>query len=67
VPGRLAIASYDDLELMRHVNPPITALRLPRHEIGRRSAEMLLARIVDRELPARSADLGFEILQRGST
>ena len=67
VPGRLAIASYDDLELMRHVNPAITALRLPRYEIGRRSAEMLLARILDRELPVRSVDLGFEIVQRAST
>lgn len=66
VPGRLAIASFDDVELMRHVNPPITALRLPRHEIGRRSAEMLLARIFERELPVRSVDLGFEILQRAS-
>jgi len=67
VPSRLAIGSYDDLELLRNVNPPITALRLPRHEIGKRSAEMLLARILDRELPVRSADLGFEIVQRGST
>lgn len=67
VPGRLAIASFDDLELLRHVNPPITALRLPRHEIGKRSAEMLLARILGHELPMRSADLGFEIVQRGST
>jgi LacI family gluconate utilization system Gnt-I transcriptional repressor len=67
VPGRLAIASYDDLELMRHVNPAITALRLPRHEIGKRSAEMLLARILDRDPPVRSVDLGFEIIQRAST
>jgi LacI family gluconate utilization system Gnt-I transcriptional repressor len=67
VPGRLAIASFDDLELMRHVNPAVTALRLPRQEIGRRSAEMLLARILGRELPIRSADLGFEIVQRAST
>jgi len=67
VPARLAIASFDDLELMRHVNPPITALRLPRHEIGRRSAEMLLARILERDLPVRSVDLGFEIVQRASS
>lgn len=67
VPGRLAIASFDDLELMRHVNPAITALRLPRHEIGRRSAEMLLARIFERDLPVWSVDLGFEIVQRASS
>jgi len=66
VPGRLAIASFDDLELMRFVNPAVTALRLPRYEIGRRSAEMLLARLLDRELPVRSVDLGFEIVHRAS-
>lgn len=66
VPGRLALASFDDLDLMRHVNPAITALRLPRYEIGRRSAEMLLDRLLDHELPVRSVDLGFEIVQRSS-
>ncbi|AOH82897.1 LacI family transcriptional regulator [Sphingomonas panacis] len=66
VPGRLALASFDDLDLMRFVNPAITALRLPRYEIGRRSAEMLLARLLGRELPLRSVDLGFEILHRAS-
>ncbi|MBT2187804.1 LacI family DNA-binding transcriptional regulator [Sphingobium sp. H33] len=67
VPGRLAIASFDDLDLLRHVNPAITALRLPRAEIGRRSAEMLLARIFEREIPVQSVDLGFEIVQRASS
>ncbi len=66
VPGRLALASFDDLELMRFVNPAVTALRLPRYEIGRRSAEMLLARLGGQELPARSVDLGFEIVHRAS-
>lgn len=66
VPGRLALASFDDLDLMRFVNPPMTALRLPRYEIGRRSAEMLLARLLNRELPVQSVDLGFEIVHRAS-
>lgn len=66
VPKRLAIASFDDLDLMRFANPAITALRLPRYEIGRRSAEMLLACVRHEELPIRSIDLGFEIVQRAS-
>ncbi len=67
VPGRLAIASFDDLELMRHVSPAITSLHLPRYEMGKRSAEMLLSRIEGRELPVPVLDLGFEIVQRAST
>lgn len=67
VPGRLAIASFDDLELMRHVTPPLTSLRLPRYEIGRRSAEMLLNHLEDRRMSVTTVDLGFEIVQRAST
>lgn len=66
VPGRLALASFDDLDLMRFVNPAITALRLPRYEIGQRSAKMLLARVGQEELPISSVDLGFEIVHRAS-
>ena len=42
VPGRIAIAGYDDLEIVQHTVPRLTCLRLPRLDIGRRSAEALL-------------------------
>ena len=45
VPDRLAIASFDDVDLLSHVAPTITTLRIPREEIGRRSASMLVARL----------------------
>lgn len=68
VPGRIAIASFDDLDLMRHVVPPVTSLRLPRQDIGERSAEMLLSRILGQADHLRGAviDLKFEIIQRQS-
>jgi LacI family gluconate utilization system Gnt-I transcriptional repressor len=67
VPGRIAIASFDDLDLLRHVNPPLTSLRLPRYEIGKRSAECLLDRLQGRSSDGVSIDLKFEIIQREST
>jgi LacI family gluconate utilization system Gnt-I transcriptional repressor len=68
VPKRIAIASFDDVDLMRHVVPPVTSLRLPRQEIGKRSAEMLLARILggSHDLRGSVIDLKFEIIQRQS-
>lgn len=68
VPQRIAIASFDDVDLMRHVNPPMTTLRLPRYEIGERSAQMLISRILDRadHLRGNVIDLKFEIIQRES-
>ncbi len=66
VPKRLAIASFDDVEIMRYVAPAMTCLRLPRYEIGRRSAEMLVARMQGADITAKHLNLGFEILQRAS-
>jgi LacI family gluconate utilization system Gnt-I transcriptional repressor len=66
VPKRLAIASFDDVEIMRYVSPAMTCLRLPRYDIGRRSAEMLFARMQGAEVAAKHINLGFEIMQRAS-
>lgn len=67
VPGRVAIASFDDVDLLRQLNPAITTVRLPRRDVGRRSAEILLDRIRGRSEERIAVDLGFEIIQRGST
>ncbi|WP_197486424.1 LacI family DNA-binding transcriptional regulator [Sphingobium sp. EP60837] len=69
VPERLAIASFDDVEILRHVTPAITTLRLPRGEIGVQSAMLLTSRMMGRADDARGRviKLNFEIIQRGST
>lgn len=68
VPDRIALASFDDVDLLRHISPSITTLRLPRHEIGERSAQMLLSRIIDgaEHLRGSVVDLKFEVIQRES-
>ena len=67
VPGRVAIASFDDLDLLRHAVPAVTTLRLPRQEIGRRSAELLVNRLRGAPRERLKIDVGFEIVQRDST
>ncbi|MEZ5666057.1 MAG: LacI family DNA-binding transcriptional regulator [Alphaproteobacteria bacterium] len=69
VPERIAIASFDDVDLLRHVSPSMTTLRLPRHDIGERAARMLLSRIMDgaEHLRGSVVDLKFEVIQREST
>lgn len=68
VPGRIALASFDDVDLLRHVTPSVTTLRLPRYDIGERSARMLLSRIMDgaEHLRGSVVDLKFEVIQRES-
>ena len=66
VPQRIAIAGFDDLDILQHTVPKLTCLRLPRLAIGRRSAEALLDRLDGGSARGRH-DLGFEIIQREST
>lgn len=67
VPGRIAIAGFDDLDILQHTVPKVTCLRLPRLQIGRRSAEALLERIRGMADEPLRVDLGFEVIQREST
>jgi LacI family transcriptional regulator, gluconate utilization system Gnt-I transcriptional repressor len=67
VPGKVAIASFDDVDLLKHTVPTITTLRIPREEIGRRSAELLIKRLRGGKRERIKIDLGFEIIQREST
>jgi LacI family gluconate utilization system Gnt-I transcriptional repressor len=67
VPGRVAIAGLGDLDIGRELAPPLTTVRVPRYEIGRRAAEVLLDRIEGRSAAGVVVDVGFEIVHRGTT
>ncbi len=67
VPQDLAIAGFDDLDILQHMTPTITSLRLPRREIGENAANILLQRITGEESAVVEKDLGFDIVQREST
>ena len=66
VPGRVAIACLDDNDLVQQTNPPLSAIRIPRYEIGVRAAEVLLALVEGRHVRERRIDLGYEIIERAS-
>ncbi len=66
VPQRVAIAGYDDTGLAICLQPTLTTLRIPRHEIGGAVADTILARLAGREV-ARRQDLGFELCVRESS
>jgi LacI family transcriptional regulator, gluconate utilization system Gnt-I transcriptional repressor len=66
VPARIAIAGFNDESIGAHLTPALTTIRVPRREIGRRAALMLLQRIQGQEVAAASVDLGFELVVRAS-
>jgi LacI family gluconate utilization system Gnt-I transcriptional repressor len=66
VPGELAVAGYDDLDLARELNPSLTSVRVPRYEIGKRAAE-LFRLVLSGERPRRAVEqLDFELVVRES-
>lgn len=67
VPQRLAIAGFNDLAGSDQMWPPLTTIRTPRVAIGEHAAAMLMARMRGEDVAQRSADLGWELVHRGST
>jgi LacI family gluconate utilization system Gnt-I transcriptional repressor len=67
VPGRIAIAGFNDLAGSDQMVPPLTTIRTPRGEIGRAGAAMLLG-LMRGELgePAR-VELDYQLIVREST
>jgi LacI family transcriptional regulator len=66
VPDDVALVGFDDLEWTTLIEPPLTVVRQPVHEIGRRAGERLLARLNGDVSPARRIRLPTEFVIRGS-
>lgn len=66
VPGHIAVAGFDDMGLASRMVPPLTTVRVPREEIGRRAAQEILARLAGSRQAPKIIDLGFEIIERRS-
>jgi LacI family gluconate utilization system Gnt-I transcriptional repressor len=69
VPEDVSIIGFNDLEFCASTFPSLTSVTTPRHEMGRRAAEIVLEIIRGSgNRPAeRRIDLGFTISQRQST
>lgn len=66
VPGEVSVVGFDDIELAAHLTPPLTTVRQPKREIGRRAAEAILALIEGEALPQRTV-VQPELVVRGTT
>jgi LacI family transcriptional regulator len=66
VPDDLSITGFDDLDLARELAPGLTTVHAPLEEMGRLTADFLLAAEPDAG-PARHIELPAELVVRGST
>lgn len=66
VPDDLALIGFDDFEFARYVDPPLTTVRLPVHEMGRHAAQLLLDHLQGRAVAARRLVLPTDLVVRQS-
>jgi LacI family transcriptional regulator len=64
VPRDVAVVGFDDIESAAQSSPPLTTVRIPLIELGRRAAELVL-RAADDEQP-ESVTLPLELIRRGT-
>lgn len=67
VPGDLAICGFGDADFSAHVIPSLTTVQVDGAGIGRRAAELIIARCRDEAVPQKVFDLGYRIIERQST
>ncbi|HEY3837605.1 MAG TPA: LacI family DNA-binding transcriptional regulator [Bryobacteraceae bacterium] len=66
VPQDVAIAGFDDLFVASYTTPPLTTIRQPKQEMGRRAMTILLD-LLSGEVPETRILLPGELVVRGST
>jgi len=64
-PDDVSIVGYDDAPLVAHLEPPLSTVRIPAEEIGRRAGEMVLE-LIDGRSP-ESASIPAVFVARGSS
>lgn len=67
VPGRVAIAGFNDLPGSDQMIPPLTTIRSPRTAIGSESAQLLIQLINGDAPELLRRDLGYELMVRNSS
>ncbi len=67
VPGKVAVAGFNDLNGSDQMLPPLTTVHTPRTEIGEQAARMLLSLMRREPLLLTSVDVGYQLIVRGST
>lgn len=66
VPGRVAVAGFNDLPGSDQMVPPLTTVATPRREIGEQAAQMLMKLMRGQPVEQPNLDLGFQVVRRAS-
>jgi LacI family transcriptional regulator len=68
VPEEVSVVGFDDLNILPYFPLALTTVHVPRHEMGRRAAELLIQQIESRsDLPIEKQHLDAALVVRDST
>ena len=68
VPEEMAVAGFDDIPLARYMDPPLSSVHVPIHDLGARAVELLLHGITHKNDHARRRErVSTELVVRRST
>ena len=66
-PADVSIVGFNDMAFASRFSPPLTTVRAPQYEVGKRAAELLLARLDDADIPPERIVLDTHLVIRSST
>jgi DNA-binding LacI/PurR family transcriptional regulator len=65
VPDDISIVGFDDLFLSSYIDPPLTTIRQPKHEMGRQATEILFA-LLNEEKPKSRISIGTLVVREST-
>lgn len=66
-PADISVVGFNDMPLLDRLQPPLTSVSVPNHQVGVEAARMLLEAIHEPTRPPRSVLLSLSLSVRGST
>jgi LacI family transcriptional regulator len=66
-PSDVAVTGFNDMIMVDRLTPPLTTVRVPKHQMGVRAAEMIVDLIEGRPEGSRNVTLPVDLVVRGST
>jgi LacI family transcriptional regulator, galactose operon repressor len=66
-PSDISLIGFNDMPFVDRLAPPLSTVRVPHYEIGAEAARMLLERLGNGDLPAKSITLPVRLVVREST
>ena len=67
IPDDISVIGFDDIPDAQWTQPPLTTVRQPMREMGKRAARMLLGAIADPDTPQERVELPTELVVRSTT